>query len=282
MYEPSAVATSDGRRLTFCAWGPPDGYPVFLLHGTPGGRLLRHVNGQYERTGTRAVTYDRPGYGGSDRLEGRRVAHAAADVAAIADELGLQEFAVIGVSGGGPHALAVAAALPHRVTRCATIVGIGAFDAPDLDFFEGMDEDEIEEWRLTTQGEEYLVGPWYAETCAWVETLGSLDIPPVELAMLQSALRDGLSGGPHGMADDYLSLARPWGFDIADVRCHTAVMSAREDTSVPPGHAVWIAKHVADSTLVEVDGGHLGPRDHEEEALLAWAAGARSLQPETP
>ena len=56
--------TADGRTLAFCEWGPRDGYPVFVLAGTPGGRLVRHFGGEYDRTGVRAITYDRPGYGG--------------------------------------------------------------------------------------------------------------------------------------------------------------------------------------------------------------------------
>jgi len=59
--------TRDGRVLAYCQWGPEDGYPVIVLHGTPGSRYLRHVQGEYDRRGVRAMTYDRPGYGASDR-----------------------------------------------------------------------------------------------------------------------------------------------------------------------------------------------------------------------
>ena len=274
MVELGPVSTADGRILTFSEWGPPDGYPTFFLHGTPGGRLLRHVGGEYDRAGVRAITYDRPGYGGSDRLPGRNVSHAAGDVAAIADRLGLEAFSVLGVSGGGPHALAVAAGLPDRVTRCASIVGMGPFEVPDLDFFEGMNEEAVEQWRLEQQGEAYLIGPMYEETRAFVESLGDLDLTPILLDMLQEAARDGLAAGPYGMADDCTSFAMPWGFDVADIRCPTTVMIAREDTDTPRGHGLWIEAHVPDAKLVEVGGGHFGPRDQPEEALLAWAAGA--------
>jgi pimeloyl-ACP methyl ester carboxylesterase len=99
------VTASDGRTLTFAEWGELDGFPVFLLHGTPGSRWLRHYDeSAYTEVGARVITYDRPGYGGSDRDRGRRVVDCVADVATIADKLGVERFAVIGGSGGGPTA----------------------------------------------------------------------------------------------------------------------------------------------------------------------------------
>jgi pimeloyl-ACP methyl ester carboxylesterase len=273
MEDPATVQTVDGRALAFDQWGPDDGYPVFVLAGTPGGRLVRHVGGEYDRTCVRAITYDRPGYGASDRLPGRHVVHAAADIEAIADCLDIGAFAVIGISGGGPHALASAARLPGRVTRCATIVGVGPFDAPDLDFFAGMDDDEAIEWRRA-QHEDELVGPIYDETLAWVETLDGLDDLPANIrSMIRESFSSALAPGPYGMADDYLSLAQPWGFDVGAIDCPTVVMIARDDTGVPRGHGEWIAGHVPGAVLVEVDGGHFGPRVEPEERLLAWAGG---------
>src|SRR5690606_26673026 len=119
------VVTPDGRRLAVEQRGRPDGHPVFLLHGTPGSRLgPRPRASVLYRLGIRLITFDRPGYGGSDRMRGRRVADVAADVACIADALGLGAFAVVGRSGGAPHALACAALMPDRVTRVAALVGL--------------------------------------------------------------------------------------------------------------------------------------------------------------
>src|SRR5215207_2731904 len=135
----SIVSTSGGRQLGVCTWGDPEGIPMFWLHGTPGSRFLRHPGDGYRRNQQRVYTYDRPGYGLSTRVPGRRVADAADDVRAIADSFGLGQFGVAGVSGGGPPALAVAALLPDRVSRCAVVVGVAPFGAEGLDFFAGMD-----------------------------------------------------------------------------------------------------------------------------------------------
>ena len=133
------VKTPDGRQLSTQTYGDPDGKPVFLLHGTPGSRIGPHPRGTVlHRLGVRLIAFDRPGYGDSDRFEGRRVADAATDVLAIADAFDLDKFAVVGRSGGGPHALACAAKLPDRLTRAAVLVGLAPPVADGLDWYEGM------------------------------------------------------------------------------------------------------------------------------------------------
>jgi pimeloyl-ACP methyl ester carboxylesterase len=78
-----AVAAADGRTLTIAEWGDPDGFPVFSLHGTPGSRFVGQANASaYADVGARVITYDRPGYGGSDRFRGRRLVDCVADVSA--------------------------------------------------------------------------------------------------------------------------------------------------------------------------------------------------------
>ncbi|WP_199826831.1 alpha/beta fold hydrolase [Streptomyces sp. WM6378] len=133
------VRTADGRILTVERSGDPLGSPVFLLHGTPSSRLGPAPRSMvlYHRR-MQVIAYDRPGYGGSDRLKGRRDADAARDVEAMADRYGLERFAVVGRSGGAPHALACAALLPERVTRAAALVTLAPPDAEGLDWFEGM------------------------------------------------------------------------------------------------------------------------------------------------
>jgi pimeloyl-ACP methyl ester carboxylesterase len=232
------------------------------------------VGGEYERNGVRAITYDRPGYGRSTRAQGRRVADSADDIATIADALDIDRLAIVGVSGGGPHALAMAAAHPERVTRCATIVGVGPRDAEDLDFFAGMSQEEIEETEQMAGADDSTSGQVYLETVAWVESLGqSDDLPPHLRDMVVQTVREGLVQGPGGIIDDFAMGARAWGFDIADVRCETRVMVAREDTAVPPAHGYWLVSHLKRAELVLVDGGHIGPREAAEELLLRWLVG---------
>jgi pimeloyl-ACP methyl ester carboxylesterase len=120
------VATPDGGQVCFGGeWGVADGVPVFSMHGTPGCRLLgaKRIELGFEtllaELGIRLITYDRPGYGRSDRQPGRSVAPTTDHVSAIADKLRIDRFAVVGDSSGSAHALAVAALLAGRVVRVA-------------------------------------------------------------------------------------------------------------------------------------------------------------------
>ncbi len=248
---------------------------MFVLHGTPGSRFLRHVEpaGIYTDIGARVLTYDRPGYGLSTRFRGRRIVDAAADVAAIADAVGVEQFGVVGISGGAPCALAVAALLPERVTRCATVVGMAPINAAGLDFFAGMDERVQEEWR---RDEAALVA-------RWVELFGDLDadadsspgpwsdgMTDLEAIMLDEALRESVRQGSAGWLDDSLSLITDWGFPLEDVVAPTKLMQARKDFGTPAAHGEWLVSQLPDAELVWVDGDHFGPRAEPEMALLGW------------
>src|SRR5262245_52324001 len=152
------IAVPGDRVLTVEVAGARTGSPVFLLHGTPGSRNGPKPRGSLlYRLGVQLISYDRPGYGGSTRHEGRRVSDAAADVEAIADALGLASFAVVGRSGGGPHALACAALLPERVERTAVLVSLAHPEATDLDWFAGMNNDNVREFSAAREDEASLI-----------------------------------------------------------------------------------------------------------------------------
>lgn len=268
--ETSIVTTSDGRELGVCHWGDPQGAALFWLHGTPGSRLLRHPGPGYQERRLHVVTYDRPGYGLSTRHKGRTVADAASDVAAIADSLGWSQFAVAGVSGGAPHALATAALLNDRVTRCATIVGSAPVNAEGLDFFAGMDDERRAAYEHAFEGEDALVEE-YHEVVDWLQAgMPDVAIPEDLVVVLRSAFGEALRPGPGGYVDDATCLAWDWGFSLADIRVPTRLMFAREDTSVPLAHVHWLQDHIAGAEVVWVDNGHFGPRDQDEMRLLTW------------
>ncbi|MET0869990.1 MAG: alpha/beta hydrolase, partial [Methyloceanibacter sp.] len=107
---------ADGRRIGFAEYGDPDGQPVLAIHGTPGSRLMFALTDAPARERRlRIVAPERPGYGLSDFQLQRSLAEAASDLEQCANALGLRRFALIGVSGGGPYAVAAAAAMPRRI-----------------------------------------------------------------------------------------------------------------------------------------------------------------------
>jgi pimeloyl-ACP methyl ester carboxylesterase len=190
-----SVFASDGRTLMVAEWGDAAGCPVFWLHGSPGSRFSRHYDeSEYSRAGARVITYDRPGYGASDRDPGRRVVSCVGDVAAIADALGIERFAVTGGSGGGPHALAVAARLADRVTRAACSVTPAPYDIAGFDWFDGMDPENIRLTKVALEG-----GPTWPSSSN--ESVSSYFAPSPLTSLAATLWRssEGRAGAPIGL-----------------------------------------------------------------------------------
>jgi pimeloyl-ACP methyl ester carboxylesterase len=288
---PETTTAPDGRTLAFAEWGVPDGFPIFSLHGTPGSRLGHHPDENvYRDASVRLITYDRAGYGASSRQQGRRVADVAADVATIADALGIERFAVFGGSGGGPHALACGALLADRVSRCASVVGVAPYGQDGLpaeDWFRDMVEGNVKEFGWALEGEETLrreLEPEVQELLASLDSgsedalgedykLSEQDAEVMQRAdiraMLAASAHEAVGRSIDGLVDDDLAFTEPWGFDPAAITIPTAVWYGPHDTLVPPGHGEWLARTIPGAEVVLLDGGHFAIYERMGE-LLDW------------
>ena len=283
------IPAADGRTLAVAEWGDPDGLPLIGFHGTPGGRIRWEPDPTtYARHGLRRLTFDRPGYGDSTRLAGRSVADVLPDVVAIADALGVGQFAVYGISGGGPHVLACAALLPDRVIRCLASVSIAPYGVDGLDWFAGMTEGNVIEFRAAVEGEPQMREVAEREARTTVERLtagradfmgdayemSAADIVHMKKHRARTAaqLLNALAPGADGWVDDMLAFVRPWGFEVGEITTPVYLKYGRDDTLVPAAHGDWLAAHVP-TTKVEVqDAGHMGD-DAQVEIEMAWLAG---------
>ncbi|MDQ0797214.1 alpha/beta fold hydrolase [Streptomyces sp. B1I3] len=262
----SRVRVADGRHLMVERQGDPRGRPVFLLHGTPGSRLGPAPRGMvlYQRK-TQLIAYDRPGYGGSDRLAGRRVVDVAEDVRAIADSLGLDRFAVVGRSGGAPHALACAALMPERVTRTAALVGLAPWGAAGLDWFDGMAASNVLAYSTAAADPDGLAESFISRSAEIrQDPVRLLDDLRRELTdsdrvvvndagirtMLLANYREGLRHSAYGWIDDAIAFARPWGFDPADITGPVMLWHGEKDVFSPVGHSRWLAGQIPGATTV--------------------------------
>jgi pimeloyl-ACP methyl ester carboxylesterase len=270
----STVRAADGRALEIAVAGPADGTPLFVLHGTPGaaGLFGRSIEAARER-GLRLVAYSRPGYGGSDRHEGRSVADCAADVTAIADALGLQRFHTLGGSGGGPHSLACARLLPERVISAATIASGAPFDADGLDWTAGMGKENIDEFAAAQAGPGALQAFLEHEArdmagITGADIVGGLGdlVSEVDARALTGDYGEymaeqigrSLSSGIWGWFDDDVAFVSDWGFDLAGIEVPVSIWHGGQDRFVPIAHGEWLAAHVAGARVTMRPGdGHL-------------------------
>ena len=282
------VAGAGGRELCVQLFGDQHGVPVFLLHGTPGSRLGPHPRGVVlHRLGVRLIAFDRPGYGRSDRLAGRRVADVAADVAAIADWYKLEKFAVVGRSGGGPHALACAAMLPERTTRAAVLVGLAPRGADDLDWFDGMSKSNVIDFTAAAEGHDPIAARLTAAANSIRADPASLitrlqaELPGPDRrivadsgiqSMLVRNYREALRTSPYGWIDDVLAFCAPWGFDLAAITVPVVLWHGESDVFSPASHARWLASRIPSATvLVQAGAAHFGALDVLPD-ILRWLA----------
>jgi pimeloyl-ACP methyl ester carboxylesterase len=281
------VTTADGRTLTVHEGGDPAGFPVLFLSGSPGSSTLYepHVRDAGQR-GIRLFSYARPGYEGSTRRKGRSVADCAVDIAAVFDALEVERACVWGISGGGPHALAAAALLPDRVVAAASLAAVAPYGVEDLDFFAGMGEQNVEEFKVMFEGEavhrasmerqreELLAIEPDQLVEAWQTLLGPADREVATgqfAADLLEHMRVGLEGGGDGWLDDDLCFLNPWGFDLGSIRVPVQLWHGEQDRFVPFGHGLWLAERIpgVDARLTAEDG-HLTLFVRRVPEVHAW------------
>jgi len=250
------VRLADGRRLAYRETGPRDGIPVIYCHGAIGTPMGRSVGLEAIALdlGVRHIAVSRPGVGGSDAAAGRSVADFAGDARELADALELDRFAAIGVSAGGPYALALAHAMPERVQRVAVCSSLSPLCAPHRT--PGMQR----RIRLALAFLARAPGP----CCA----LGDRALPlisrhpellsrviaahaaPAERALLRepgersaasTSFLDAAACGVRGMVEDYLTYSRPWGFSVAEIAPEVHLWHGLNDLLVPIDHALSLA-----------------------------------------
>jgi len=290
------IHAPDRRRLAVDITGAQDGIPVFLLHGTPGSRRgPRPRPGMLYRLGVRLISYDRPGYGRSDRHRGRSVADAAADVRAIADRLGLGPFSVVGRSGGAPHALACAALLGSRVRSVAALVGLAPPDAADLDWYDGMTDSNTAGFgsvesdlkqviaTLRERAEQIRDDPEFLLRLLRPELTRQDNRVVDEVAIQQLLIEtyaEACRPGAQGWIDDSIALRSPWMFDLSEIDVPVLIWHGQDDVFSPVSHARWLADRIRyghDDARVEVVLKHGAAHFDAVEVVpdvLAWIKGA--------
>jgi pimeloyl-ACP methyl ester carboxylesterase len=282
------VKAKDGYLLSVDSLGGPDGLPVFLLHGTPGSRNGPRPRGiVLHRLGIRLITYDRPGYPGSDRRPGRRVVDAAKDVETIADALRLKQFSVVGRSGGAPHALACTAELGDRVLSAAALGSLAPYRAEGLDWPLGMTESNVRAYQnaendlaalinmlneqavLARGNSEGLLPVLWPDLAGYdKEVIGDIALRRI----IAEVHADALSKNIDGWVDDVVALSQPWGFDLSQIAAPVKLWAGHDDVFSPASHTRWLGKRIPYSDVeIAPKAAHFGAVSNLPR-ILSWVA----------
>jgi pimeloyl-ACP methyl ester carboxylesterase len=286
------VRLAGGRRLGFAEFGPSRGRPLVWLHGTPGARLqiapqARHL--AHERN-VRIVSVERPGVGESTPHSFEAVVDFALDIEQLCDALGIERFAVAGLSGGGPYALACAHEMPERVLAGAILGGV----APSV----GADAAEGGAASLVRYFEPLLRrthGPLGSFMSSLIRVLEPFADPVTDLfarlmppgdqrvfedqdvrRMFQQDLILGSRRYMQALFLDAMLFGREWGFSLGDLRVPIHLWYGDADTIVPVRHGEHLAERIPGAKLrIRSQEGHLGGLGASQEifdALLEhWA-----------
>ncbi|GAA2041260.1 alpha/beta hydrolase [Agromyces tropicus] len=232
--------------------------PTVVWHaGSPHtGEPLEPLVAASRARGIRLVTFARPGYGGSTPRPRRDVASVAADVGAIADALGLERFATLGYSGGGPHALACAALLPDRVTAVSVLASPAPYDGDD-DWFAGMHGPAALRAAAVSRAERMR----FAETDEFDPgqfIAADFDVLGGEWGAVGRDAGRAEQFGPGGLVDDDVAFTRDWGVELGDVRVPALLVQGELDRVIPRAHAVRLVAGLPDARLwMRLDDGHV-------------------------
>jgi pimeloyl-ACP methyl ester carboxylesterase len=265
----SSIALSDGRPLAYAEWGAATGAPVIYFHGLPGSRFECWGGATaYASVGARLITVDRPGIGDSAPRPGRSVRDWPDDVAALADALGLERFAVLAHSAGTPYAMACGQRLADRLDAVGLIGAVPRLDEPG-----GLDEiGSARYWRLAKE-RPWLMRLNYRALAALFSALPRLghrillrDASACDRAALdddearrrlRASVLQAVQPGSVGLVEDMRALLRPWGFDPADISARVLLWHGKNDAYVDASTSERYARAIPKATLNLVpDEGH--------------------------
>ncbi|EIC23323.1 alpha/beta fold hydrolase [Thiorhodovibrio frisius] len=275
---------ADGRRIAWHEFGQPDGRPVFYCHGFPSsGREAALLHQPATALGLRLIAPDRPGYGGSDDQPGLELRDWPTDLAALADHLGIERFALLGLSGGGPYALACAWRLPERLSARILVCPLGPVYLQEV--LAAMHRPARSSLALAKRSP-WLAQRLYGGPTPWllarwpglVEHVRTLNLPSKDLtalsagdnqAILNSTIGDAMARGARGARRDLHLYTHDWRIPCDAIHAPISIWHGEADATVPPAHARWYRDHLSGANLTTLpDQGHFSLPIHFGERIL--------------
>ncbi|KRA32323.1 MULTISPECIES: alpha/beta fold hydrolase [unclassified Nocardioides] len=270
-----SVAVRDGRRLSFAEYGSPRGPALVWMHGTPGARRQIPIDARSYamEAGLRIIGIDRPGIGSSSPYLYPNLLDWAEDLELLLDALAVDQVRVIGLSGGGPYALAAGAGLAHRVAGVGVLGGVAPTRGPDA-AAGGIIQLAVHAAPLLAatrvplgvaltgaiRAVRPLAGPGL-DLYAAVQPAGDKTLlgRPEFKAMFLDDLLNGSRFQTSAPISDLVLFTRDWGFALADVDVPVRWWHGDDDHIVPFRHGQHCVDRLPNATMTTIDGeSHLG------------------------
>jgi len=258
----------DGRTLGFAEYGDPEGKAVLHFHGGAGSRLERPADESIlTDLGIRYISTDRPGHGLSDPQPNRKLLDWPDDIIQLVDHLGIDKFYILGLSAGGPHALACAYKLADRVLAGAIVSGLAPPDRPNpyqglpfpnrilLFVFRRIPKLVYSIRRgghSTIQGDPEDVGKKLVSSAPPADRK-LLEVPENQRLMV-SDIQEGYQQGWEGIAQDDIIINRPWGFRLEDISVRIDIWQGEVDQNVPLNQGQYQHEKIPNSRLTVLSG----------------------------
>ena len=249
------VTIGGGRALGVVELGDSQGRPILYFHGCPGSRLEAGVLARAaSQAGARLIAVDRPGMGLSPAQPGRQVLDWPADVARLADSLGLDRFAILGFSGGGPYAAACALRIPDRLNACGLVAAAGPARRSLSVLAHGLPDLVIPLVRPFIRDRRAMA--WWMRRVLWLARQPDRTVfkrPEIQMIVVASIV-EALRQGSSGVAREVTLLGEPWGFELEDIAMPVQLWHGEADAIVPVRVGRATASRLPHVTAVFVPG----------------------------
>jgi pimeloyl-ACP methyl ester carboxylesterase len=286
MHRKDVVRLPDGAVVAFQEYGDPLGTPVIFCHGWPSSRTMAQLAHEPARAlGIRIISPDRPGISDSSMQLNRKLSDWPRVVEHLANDLEIEKFRILAISGGAPYAYATAIAMPERVRAIAIVGGVIPF--AELKDFKGLLP--FYRWMLAFyRNRPQLLRQLFFLARPFLSVRAPIRVRPLLLKMLllrpcdAASLRDDAAfeaifesqrrawrGSVEGVLVDAQIYAEPWGLAIEDVRVPVRLWHGIEDRAF----AVRLAEEMANrfpnckARFVQNEGHYSLPIRHMREIL---------------
>jgi pimeloyl-ACP methyl ester carboxylesterase len=273
-------------------FGDPGGFPILYCHGTPGSAVeCTFVDAAARRYALRLIAPDRPGYGWANPALDLSHAQWGRNAAQFLAHLGIERYGVLGVSGGGPNALALAAAEANRIAALTLVCALGPFTEPEL----AQSASAFARWMLGRARRHLNALDWMAlrplaaigralplAAVAFMRLYNSptdrptLSQPEIKRLLARNLVR-AFRQGSAGVKRDLCLMLKPWDFPLADVTVGVKLWHGLDDALLLPDHSRWLARHLPHAELQLIEGeGHFSlPIGHADMILRELAERCR-------